>query len=160
MLGFEIGFSVLHTFPQRARHVHARTFRYEVGQNSGKFISNLLFQFLSCSWFWLVVCHFGPAPEKEITQRKVETPPIRKMVVRSCTNWKCKTWCCCILYEVQFFISLPLRNSAEHAIVQHIQKVTDKLCSSHFTPHGYLGSRLHSLSYLDHDQPSNGSCEV
>ena len=65
MLGFDIGFSVLHTFPQRVRHVHARTFCYEVRRNSGKFISNLLFQFLSCSWFWLVVCHFGrPSPRE------------------------------------------------------------------------------------------------
>jgi hypothetical protein len=49
------------------------------------------------------------------------SPPIRKMVVKSRTNWKCKTWCYCTLYEVQFFISVPLRNIAEREIAQQIQ---------------------------------------
>ena len=29
-----------------------------------------------------------------------------------------------MLYEVQLFVVVPLRNSVEHEIVQHIQKVT------------------------------------
>lgn len=64
-----------------------------------------------------------------------------------------------MLYEVQFFVVVPLRNSVEHEIVQHIQKVT-----------GFVAVILHhavtkSLDCIGfhtwgHDQPSNDNCEV
>lgn len=56
---------------------------YEGTMNSGKRDSNLLFQFMKCSWFWSVYLPFGPPLQKDHIQQDQDFTETRPLVLNA-----------------------------------------------------------------------------
>jgi hypothetical protein len=117
--------------PLRFAHTFAiwKTQTQQVKRNSGNIVTNLLLDFIRCSWFLSAHFLYGSAPQNEIAWIKVGTSqrsfcwsstpsrPATKMTVKPHTA---SMWRCSILHEVQFFIRFALRNNKKPETVTDI----------------------------------------